>query len=347
MNESIRSTIEKAPTSSGCYIFKNKHDVILYIGKSKSLKKRLKSYYNKVHEHHKLNKLVNEATKIELILTENETEALILECDLIKKIKPIYNSDLKKNRQNYYMRIGRKEEFPSITIEDKVHKDGGKYYGVYNKPEYVEESIILLNEIWKTPTCNKFDLKKIDRPCIQWDMKKCVAPCGKISSDEYKKITREIIRFFNTDNETIYKKLEKQLQSHVKKLEFEKAGEVNERLNNIKKLRRKIKRLDRGVDYKNVILFFRGYNEEGLSIFYIEKEKVLFAYRFNRLDFQEAIACDFINKVKNKNYDYVDKYNLKNLQDIKCDKMFGKIDFSKDNETILEELKVHWNDFLS
>ncbi len=344
MDKKIKDIIDNAPVTSGCYLFKNKNNIVLYVGKSKSLKNRLKSYYNKEHSHSKLNKLISEATDIEIILTENETEALILECDLIKKIQPRYNTDLKKNRSDFYMRIGLKEEFPSITIENKIHRDGGKYYGVYNKTEYVKESILLLNEIWKTPTCNKKELEKINRPCLQWDMKKCVAPCSKISSKEYKKIIRNIVSFFNSNDDKLLKKLEKQLKEYAKKLEYEKAGEVKVRLDNIIKLRKKIKRLDKGVNYKNLLLFFRGYNEKGVTIFYIEKDKILLDYRFNNINFEKEKVINMIDKIKKK--DFVDNnYSLKNLLEIKCDKMFVKINFDKNDIDILEDIKEQWGEF--
>ena len=169
------------PNLPGCYIFKNKFGSIIYIGKSKSLRDRIRQHFNTSDDmFNKHSSMIKETQAIEAIVTETETDALILECRLIKSHKPKYNSMLKKDRSYPFVRIDVTKALPTISISDSILSDGSKYYGSFYSTQDAQNTIELLGSIWQTPTCGKTVFSGNDRPCLNHHLGKCCAPCGAI-----------------------------------------------------------------------------------------------------------------------------------------------------------------------
>ena len=223
-NEKIREQLAYLPTNSGCYLYHDKNDEIIYVGKAKNLKRRVSSYFNKKQDSAKLNVLVPKIERIEYIVTDTEIEALILESHLIKKYKPRYNILLKDDKKFPYFVITN-EDYPRIIIARKsnINMTKGKYFGPYTDSRAMYTTLELMKKIFPLKQCKTPKFK--DRPCMYYQIGRCLAPCQKkISSDEYKKLIRSVELFLSGKQQELAEKLLAQMNKFAEKQEFEKAA---------------------------------------------------------------------------------------------------------------------------
>ncbi|MDR3222856.1 MAG: excinuclease ABC subunit UvrC [Methanobrevibacter sp.] len=221
------------PEKPGIYIMKDKKDKIIYIGKSKSLKKRVKSYFKDKHESPKTYVLMKHFYSLEYIITESEKEALILEANLIKKHRPRYNIRLKDDKRYPYVKIVN-EKYPRLNITRNITK-GGIYYGPFTDVGSVRKTVKFLKSLFKIRTC-----KNMDGPCLNSQIDLCHAPCDNgISQEEYKKIIEKVDLFFDGKYNRIIEDLEKEMEEIAIKQEYEKAAVLRDQINSIKEVMEK------------------------------------------------------------------------------------------------------------
>ncbi|MDR2544875.1 MAG: excinuclease ABC subunit UvrC [Methanobrevibacter sp.] len=221
------------PEKPGIYIMKDKNDKIIYIGKSKSLKKRVKSYFKDKHESPKTYVLMKHFHSLEYIITESEKEALILEANLIKKHRPRYNIRLKDDKRYPYVKIVN-EKYPRLNITRNISK-GGTYYGPFTDVGSVRKTVKFLKSLFKIRTC-----KNMDGPCLNSQIDLCYAPCDNgISQKEYAKIIEKVDLFFNGKYNQIVKDLEIEMEEVAIKQEYEKAAVLRDQINSIKEVMEK------------------------------------------------------------------------------------------------------------
>lgn len=233
--ENISEQLKLLPEKPGSYRFLDKNGVIIYIGKAKNLKKRVSSYFHKNHNTPKLKIMVPQIEKIEFIITNTETEALILEAELIKKYKPKYNVLLKDDKKYPYFLI-TEEEYPRILIVRKhnINMAKGKYFGPYTDSGAMYSTLELMKKLFPLKQCKSPKFK--DRPCIYYDIKKCSGPCQKlISSEDYKKLLSNVELFLNGNRLLLIEELKKEMQYHADRCEFEKAAKYRDAYFDIKK----------------------------------------------------------------------------------------------------------------
>ena len=233
--ENISEQLKLLPEKPGSYRFLDKNGTIIYIGKAKNLKKRVNSYFHKKHESPKLNVMVPQIAKIEFIITNTETEALILESHLIKKFKPKYNVLLKDDKKYPYFLI-TKEEYPRILIVRKhnINMEQGKYFGPYTDSGAMYSTLELLKKLFPLRQCKTPKFK--NRPCIYYDIKKCSAPCHKlISSEEYNKLITNVEMFLSGNRLLLVEELKKEMQRYSDNFEFEKAAKYRDAYFDVKK----------------------------------------------------------------------------------------------------------------
>ena len=188
----IEAELKKLPHKPGVYIMHDKNDNIIYVGKAISLKNRVTQYFRKTRKTKRIQNMVSLIDHFEYIVVDNEAEALILECNLIKKNKPKFNVLLKDDKTYPYLKINVKDDFPNIYITRKILNDGAKYFGPYASSGAAKEMIDFIKEKFKIRQCKSFKYK--DRPCLNYHIKKCLGPCmGYISKEEYHKQIEEII----------------------------------------------------------------------------------------------------------------------------------------------------------
>ena len=235
--DNIREKLKCLPMQSGVYIMKSADGEVIYVGKSKLLKNRVTQYFTTAHTG-KVAAMVSNIRDFEYIVTANETEALVLECNLIKKYKPYYNILLKDSKQYPYIKITKNEKFPKISLSHRISKDGAKYYGPYTAA-VARDTLNIIRKIFKIHTCNKkfpADIGK-GRPCLNYHIKNCLAPCsGKISQQQYMDVFEEICMLLDGNTSAVIKKLKTEMDTAAASLEFEKAADLRDKINRIKQL---------------------------------------------------------------------------------------------------------------
>ena len=223
------------PDQPGVYIFKDSQGEILYVGKAKSLKKRVSSYFSGRSLSSKIESMLKKAKFLEFIITSNEKEALLLESNLIKSKLPRYNVVLRDDKRYPVLRIDLKERFPRISVERRIEKDGALYFGPFHSAGSLRNTLKFINKVFKLRTCK--NLPKDKRPCINYQIGRCLAPCkGDISEEEYRKNLENAIMFLEGKSKELIDKLTKDMLDKAEKLEFEKAAQIRDQINAIKKV---------------------------------------------------------------------------------------------------------------
>ncbi|WP_309089602.1 excinuclease ABC subunit UvrC [Domibacillus sp.] len=236
MNELIQHKLALLPDESGCYLMKDRHGTVIYVGKAKVLKNRVRSYFTGSHDA-KTTRLVSEIVDFEYIITSSDLEALILELNLIKKYDPKYNIMLKDDKSYPFIKLTA-ERHPRLIITRKVKKDKGKYFGPYPNAYAASETKKLLDRLYPLRKCSTLP----DRVCLYYHMGQCLAPCVKeVPADTYKEMAAEITRFLNGGHQEVKKALTAKMEEAAEKLEFERAKEYRDQISHIDTLMEKQK----------------------------------------------------------------------------------------------------------
>ena len=238
MNDKIAQILASLPSSPGVYLMKDKFGEIIYIGKAKSLKNRVSSYFQNTKKNVKTSMLVSNIDSLDYILTASELDAFSLDSNLIKQHLPKYNILLKDDKMFPYIRIDKKQMYPEITISRKVKNDGALYFGPFVTGLRVSEFIAIIKSVFKIRQCkiNFEKSNKVKRQCLYGDMGKCLCPClGKISNEEYLKIVDEIIDFLNGDTAKVRRLLNEKMKECADRMDFEGAIDARDKIQMLKK----------------------------------------------------------------------------------------------------------------
>lgn len=275
------------PENPGVYLMKNSLGEIIYVGKAKILKNRVRQYFQNSKNHsEKVRAMVKNIAEFEYIVTDSEMEALILECNLIKKYSPKYNILLKDDKFYPFIKITTNEDFPKVFVTRKYAKDGNKYFGPFTNGSAVYETMELIRKIFPIRECKRNILEDGTpvRPCLNYHIKKCTAPCANhISKGEYKKIINEIMDILNGKDTTVVEKLKKEMLEASKDLKFESAASLRDKIlaiQNIAEKQKVFKTSDEDEDFINIhkdskdaciqVFFFRGGRLTGREHFMFE-----------------------------------------------------------------------------
>ena len=200
----IEEELKKLPNKPGVYIMRNKNDDVIYVGKAVVLKNRVRSYFRKTNKTDRIKKMVSLIDHFEYIVVGNEDEALVLECNLIKKYRPKYNVLLKDDKTYPYICVDVKSDYPNVFITRKVLNNGAKYFGPYPSSGSAREMINFIKEKFQIRQCKKF--KYNDRPCLNYHIKKCLAPCQNyVSKEDYRKQIDQVIMLLSRKNRKYFK----------------------------------------------------------------------------------------------------------------------------------------------
>ena len=263
----LEQILSSLPNKCGVYQFKDAYSRVIYVGKANNLRQRVRSYFRDEKADSKACHIARAAADIEIIVTDNELEALILECNLIKQYNPRYNVLLKDGKSYPYLKITLGEPFPRLFITRELKKDGHKYFGPFNPAFSLREIYGIIRKFWHVRQCNKPLTGELTSPCLNYHIGKCKAPCaGLISKDEYREIINEIILFLNGGYEQIIKNLETHMLALAENLQFEEAAYIRDHINVIQNLRDKQK-VDTLTD-KNLDIIALAVNAE-FVLFYI------------------------------------------------------------------------------
>ena len=277
----IQEQLKKLPAEPGVYLMKDKDDKIIYVGKAISLKNRVRQYFQSSKNHSsKVKSMVKNINSFEYIITDSELEALILECNLIKKYRPKYNVLLRDDKTYPYIKVTVNEDYPRILKVRRVLKDKAKYFGPYTNVEAVNDTLEVIRNIYPIRTCSiDIDraIKNNIRPCLNFHIKKCVGPCtGNVSKEEYNKMIEEILLFLSGKEEKLIEILKEKMNKCSMEFNFEEAAIYRDKIINLQEMMQKQK-IDVSTDDINQDIIAMAYNDEEACVqsFFIRHGKIV------------------------------------------------------------------------
>lgn len=279
MTFDIQEELKKLPDQPGVYIMHDAEDVIIYVGKAVSLRKRVHQYFQASHnEGIKKEQMVKKICRFEYIITDSELEALVLECNLIKEHRPKYNTMLRDDKTYPYIKVTLGEDFPRVLFCRSIKKDKSKYFGPYSSAGAVKDTIDLLKKLYQIRSCNRClprDIGK-ERPCLNYHIKQCPAPCqGYISAEEYRKQVDGVLDFLNGNYQPLLRELEQKMQQASDAMEFEKAIEYRELRNSVRQIAQKQKITSSGGEDKDVLALASDDRDAVVQVFFIRSGRLI------------------------------------------------------------------------
>ena len=293
----IKEEVKRLPVKPGVYIMRDKDDNILYVGKAIKLKNRVSQYFNSSKKSYRIQKMVSQIDHFEYIVTDNELEALVLECNLIKQNKPKYNVMLKDDKTYPYIKVTINETFPRIYMTRRIDKDGAKYFGPYTDVGAVYETLNFIKAIFPIKLCKKkFDENsKPQKPCLNYHIEKCLAPCrGNIAIEEYADMINDVINFLEGKEDKLLKKLEKKMLEYSDKLEFEKAADLKKKIDSIKKIYEKQRVLKLNSEDMDVIGIYKFEDKAQINLFAVRNGKLILRKKFVFNDVNDVDECEIL-----------------------------------------------------
>ena len=270
----IEAELKKLPSKPGVYIMHDANDKIIYVGKAISLKNRVRQYFRKTNKTKRIENMVSLIDHFEYIVTDNEAEALILECNLIKKNMPKFNVLLKDDKTYPYIKVNVKADYPDIYITRKILNDGARYFGPYAAAGSAKEMVDFIKAKFKIRQCRSFKYK--DRPCLNYHIKKCLAPCmGYISKEEYHKQIDEIIDLLEGKTDKIEKQIKMEMEEASRKMQYEQAGYLRDKLIAIERVSAKQKVSNLSANDIDVIGLARNDTQVCIELFFVRKSKMI------------------------------------------------------------------------
>ena len=300
MNDIIKDKLAKLPTTPGVYLMKDKDGTIIYVGKAVNLKNRVRSYFRtQPKEAVKTKALVNNIEDLEYIIVDNETEALVLECNLIKKYRPKYNISLKDGKTYPYLRITN-EDYPKYFITRQVIRDGSRYFGPYPNVSELRDTVELMQKIFPARTCSDVQFNK-GEACLNKHLGICPAPCvGAISKDKYNAMIDEVAQFFGGHTEGLHKRLEAEMLAASEDLDFELAAEKRDQVRAIDAIMNRQKATRGQKDNHDVVAMARNDLGVMMQIFFVRAGKIIgresYPLHANKNDSDEEVFSSFIKQ---------------------------------------------------
>ena len=300
----LEEELKKLPSKPGVYLMHDETDTIIYVGKAISLKNRVRQYFQSSRNKGvKIEQMVKHIAWFEYILTDSELEALVLECNLIKEHRPKYNTMLMDDKTYPFIKVTVNEEFPRILFSRLMKKDKAKYFGPYTSAGAVKDSIELIRKLYHIRNCNRClprDIGK-DRPCLNYHIKQCDAPCqGYISAEEYQKSVKKVLDFLNGNYAPILEELEKKMLDFSEKLEFEKAIEYRELRNSVLQVSQKQKITYSDGEDKDIVAMASDAEDAVVQVFFVRGGKLIgrehFYVRLLGNETKEEILNSFVKQ---------------------------------------------------
>ncbi|MCB9422815.1 MAG: excinuclease ABC subunit UvrC [Ardenticatenaceae bacterium] len=274
--ENIQEILKNLPQKPGVYLHKDKNGTIIYVGKSVNLRNRVRSYFAAKVDRIKTERLRRDIADIEIITTDSELEALLLEMNLIKKHRPRYNIQLKDDKRMPYIKVHWADSYPKITVTRRMVRDGSRYFGPYTSVWAVHQTLDLLRKIFPYLTCDRTITGKDARACLYYDIKLCNGPCiGAVNQKQYRDMIQQLMDFLNGKSEHIIKQLEARMNKAAENLQFEKAAEIRDQLRAVDKVVAKQKVIAAASTDQDVIAFARDQGDTCVQIFFIRHGKLI------------------------------------------------------------------------
>lgn len=275
----IADELKKVPQKPGVYIMRDKHDGILYVGKAVNLRNRLRSYFRaNIGRGPWIDRMVSLIDRFEYIVTDSELEALVLENNLIKEHRPKYNTMLVDDKTYPYIKVTVAEEYPRILFSREMKKDKAKYFGPYTSAGAVKDTIELINRLYHLRTCSKVLPRdqNMDRPCLNYHIHQCLAPCqGYVSKEEYAIQVDQALDFLNGNYNKILKSLEMQMQEAAENMEYEEAARLRDLYNSVKQVAQKQKITDSEGEDRDIVALAADGPDAVIQVFFVRSGRLI------------------------------------------------------------------------
>ena len=275
----IEEELKKLPAKPGVYLMHGEKDEIIYVGKAISLRNRVRQYFQvSRNKGAKIEQMVTHITRFEYIVTDSELEALVLECNLIKEHRPKYNTMLMDDKGYPFIKVTVDEEYPRMLLARTMKKDKAKYFGPYTSAGAVKDTIELLRKLYNIRNCNRNlprDMGK-ERPCLNYHIKQCMAPCqGYISKEAYRESIEKAIRFLNGHYDEVLRDLDAKMKAASEEMEFERAIEYREMINSVKRIAERQKITDSRGEDRDILAVARDDKDAVVQIFFIRGGRLI------------------------------------------------------------------------
>ena len=300
----VEEELKKLPRKPGVYIMRDDKDVILYVGKAINLHNRVRSYFREnIGRGPAIDQMVSLIARFEYIVTDSELEALVLENNLIKENSPKYNTLLKDDKTYPYIQVTVGEDYPRILFSRTMKKDKSRYFGPYTSAAAVKDTIELLNKLYQLRTCNRVLPRDIgiERPCLNYHIKQCLAPCqGYVSKEEYRQQVAGALEFLNGNYSPILKDLEEKMKKAAEAMEFEDAARYRDLLSSVRQVSQKQKITEGVGEDKDILALYQDETEAVVQVFFVRDGKLIGREHYYMTHVPEnnkpAILQDFVKQ---------------------------------------------------
>lgn len=300
----VDEELKKLPRAPGVYLMHDAGDTIIYVGKAVNLHNRVRSYFRKiVGRGPQIDRMVQQIARFEYIVTDSELEALVLENNLIKEYSPKYNTMLKDDKTYPYIKVTLGEEYPRILFSREMKKDKSRYFGPYTSAAAVKDTIDLMNKLYQLKTCNRRLPRDIglERPCLNYHIKQCAAPCqGYVSREEYQKRVEQALDFLNGNYKPMLRELEQKMTEASENMEFEDAARYRDLLNSVKSVAQKQKITDSDGEDKDIIALAADERDAVVQVFFVRDGKLIGRDHFYMTHVEDCaqaqILLDFVKQ---------------------------------------------------
>ena len=300
----VEEELKKLPRKPGVYIMRDDKDVILYVGKAINLHNRVRSYFREnIGRGPAIDQMVSLIARFEYIVTDSELEALVLENNLIKENSPKYNTLLKDDKTYPYIKVTVGEDYPRILFSRTMKKDKSRYFGPYTSAAAVKDTIELLNKLYQLRTCNRALPRDIgiERPCLNYHIKQCLAPCqGYVSKEEYRQQVAGVLEFLNGNYSPILKDLEEKMNKAAEAMEFEDAARYRDLLSSVRQVSQKQKITEGVGEDKDILALYQDETEAVVQVFFVRDGKLIGREHYYMTHVPEndkpAILQDFVKQ---------------------------------------------------
>ena len=300
----VEEELKKLPRKPGVYIMRDDKDVILYVGKAINLHNRVRSYFREnIGRGPAIDQMVSLIARFEYIVTDSELEALVLENNLIKENSPKYNTLLKDDKTYPYIKVTVGEDYPRILFSRTMKKDKSRYFGPYTSAAAVKDTIELLNKLYQLRTCNRVLPRDtgLERPCLNYHIKQCLAPCqGYVSKEEYRQQVAGALEFLNGNYSPILKDLEEKMKKAAEAMEFEDAARYRDLLSSVRQVSQKQKITEGVGEDKDILALYQDETEAVVQVFFVRDGKLIGREHYYMTHVPEnnkpAILQDFVKQ---------------------------------------------------
>ena len=300
----VEEELKKLPRKPGVYIMRDDKDIILYVGKAINLHNRVRSYFREnIGRGPAIDQMVSLIARFEYIVTDSELEALVLENNLIKENSPKYNTLLKDDKTYPYIKVTVGEDYPRILFSRSMKKDKSRYFGPYTSAAAVKDTIELLNKLYQLRTCNRVLPRDIgiERPCLNYHIRQCLAPCqGYVSKEEYRQQVAGALEFLNGNYSPILKDLEEKMKKAAEAMEFEDAARYRDLLSSVRQVSQKQKITEGVGEDKDILALYQDETEAVVQVFFVRDGKLIGREHYYMTHVPEnnkpAILQDFVKQ---------------------------------------------------